>query len=357
MHSHKSVVLQFATIENGRTTYKFISSLTSIQRYIQRQGHWGCYYRLAPSDRRINRLITSVAFVPAQTQSWCIRYASELQVMETHPNHLKIDTLVWEPTAQVELKAMKSMYLVSRKVFGLNTTFPTRVCQCTHWRGQEHQKVHKQRSSSYLTSSHEAQWIKGGTTWSKALTPKFVFGAHALISRLTNSLWARNAKVPTPAPVFPMFHGQCKKRLDRVVSSKNESETWGSLTPIDSRHQAQVLSNIPVALYFHHAEHLWNLALCNSFLQFDRKAASKTSTCPLGTHKHALCINSRISSWTTGQPQVLSPKSDSISVGNMSTVTVSDDDRIFSTGQGCKTQKHKWSASSSHVVLLPVIGS
>lgn len=152
--------------------------------------------------------------------------------METHPNHLKIDILVWKPTAQVELKAM---YLVSRKVFGLNTTFPTRVCQCTHWRGQEHQKVHKQRSSSYLTSSHEAQF-KGDTTWSKALTPKFVFGAHALISRLTNSLWARNAKVTTPAPMFPMFHGQCKKRPDRVVSSKNESGNWGSLTPIDSRY-------------------------------------------------------------------------------------------------------------------------
>ena len=217
--------------------------------------------------------------------------------METHPNHLKIDTLVWEPTAQVELKVR---YLVSQRYWVWSTYhLPNRV--------SVHPLKRTRASESAQTEvqllPHIQPWSAGSFNEIDESKELQSLCAHALISRLTNSLWARNPKVPTPTPVFPMFHGQCKQRLDRVVSSKNESGTWGPLSPIDSRHQAHLLSNIPVALYsstlkfgiyiiVHHSEHLWNLALGNSFLQFDRKAASKTSTCPLPTHKHDMhCVS------------------------------------------------------------------
>lgn len=78
--------------------------------------------------------------------------------METHPNHLKIDILVWEPTAQVELKAM---YLVSQKVFGLNTTFPTRVS--VHPLKRTRASESAQTEVQLLPHIQPAQF-KGGTT-------------------------------------------------------------------------------------------------------------------------------------------------------------------------------------------------
>ena len=158
----------------------------------------------------------------------------------------------WTKPTQIMVE-LKAMYLV--KVFRpeAHTTFQT-MSACTHWRGQEHQKVHKQRSSSYLNLQKTSKILHHIQPWRAVLCVKSMnqrrhnlkqsfdskvcAGAQALISGLTNSLSDANIfisetqRVPTPAPVSPMFHGQCE--LTKWVWNLRVFETNRFKTPSSS---------------------------------------------------------------------------------------------------------------------------